>query len=271
MRTDPGSDLSYLYLCKKVKGVLGIDLGGYKGKQMHRRLDGLRVKLGMDSFYTLARALERDTGVADHVRNVITINVSEFFRDPAQWALLQEDILPSFNPSGVFRAWSAGSSSGQEAYSLAICLEQAFGARYSVLATDIDLACLARGKEGLYSEQEVQGVPKHLAVEYFTGEQDGFRVKDDLKQRVTFRVHDLLVDPYPFGFHLVLCRNVLIYFTAQARDLVLRNLAASLAEEGVILTGSTEALLHPKKYGLIQICPFFYKKISRHKEGGNHV
>lgn len=255
----------YVYLCRKVRNVLGIDLAGYKGQQMHRRLDGLRIKLEMGDFYTFARALERDSAVASEVLDLITINVSEFFRNPGQWAILRDKILPKLcaRTCGTLRAWSAGSSAGQEAYSLATCLDLMLPGRFGVLATDIDLLCLHKGQEGLYSKQEVEGVPGHILAQYFRQEGQSFRVNNRLRRSVTFRRHDLLCDTYPSGFHLILCRNVLIYFTGAGRDTVVRNLVGAMTEGGVIFTGSTEALFGPQDYGLTQIHPFFYRKTTR--------
>ncbi len=253
---------SYVYFCRKVKNVLGIDLAGYKGQQMHRRLDSLRIKLEMSDFYALARALEKDRAIASEVLGFVTINVSEFFRNPRQWATLRERVLPEVcvKPYGALRAWSAGSSAGQEAYSLAICLDLMLPGRFSVLATDIDLVCLARGKEGLYSRQEVDGVPGGVLSEYFSQEGQSYRVKDRLRRNVMFGKHDLLGYNYPSGFHLILCRNVLIYFTGASRHTVVENLVGAMNKGGVLFTGSTEALFGPQDYGLTQIYPFFYRK-----------
>lgn len=253
----------YSCVCKIILERTGIDLSRYKGQQMHRRLNAYRQRQGFPSFYALASSLERDRESLGSLLDYITINVSGFFRDTEQWEGLVRRIVPILRKLAdrnreVF-VWSAGSSGGQEAYSVAMALDRHMGRRFRVLGTDIHRPSLDKASSGRYSEDEVQGIPPEILNAYFSRDGAAYTVKPSLRRLVTFERHNLLSDPYPSGVGLVLCRNVMIYFTAAGKDHVLRNLSKSLVPEGVFFAGSTEAIVDANKYGLTQIMPFFYQ------------
>lgn len=254
----------YVHLCRKVLERTGIDLARYKGQQMHRRLDAYRQKQGFPSFYAMASSMETECDSLGRLLDYITINVSEFFRNPEQWDGLIERVIPMLRRSagtrgeGIF-VWSAGASSGQEAYTVAMALDRHMGVPFRVLGTDIHRASLDKAISGTYSETEVRGVPPEMLEAYFDCDGGSYTVKRSLKRLVSFQHHNLLSDEYPSGVDLVLCRNVMIYFTAPGRDHVLRKLSESMVRNGVFFAGSTEAIVDAKKYGLTQILPFFYQ------------
>lgn len=252
----------YAYFCRKLKGLTGLDLSAYKWAQMFRRLDSYRVRHGFCDFYALAVALEKDPAIVRSISDFITINVTEFFRNEEQWKLLSQRVIPALmSDRSRLRAWSAGCSAGQEAYSLAILLDE-LDIDGEVLATDIDEPSLKRAREGAYSDPEVAGIPKEILDAHFIYDGERYLVRSHIKRKLIFRRHDLLSDPYPDNMDLILCRNVLIYFTDKAKERVVRSFVSSLTPGGVLFTGSTEALFSPRNYGLEQIAPFLYRRVS---------
>ncbi len=192
----------------------------------------------------------------------VTINVSEFFRNPEQWRVLSEFVLPSvvaYRRGHPVRVWSAGCSGGQEAYSLAIAVLEA-GGQPKVLGTDIDEPSLEKARAGVYSAEEAKGISRMRLAQHFERCAEGYRVRDALRRTASFERRNLLVDEYPQDLDLAVCRNVLIYFTDQGKQRVLTGLAGSLRSGGVLFTGATEAVFNPGCYGLSQIYPFFYQR-----------
>lgn len=254
--------VDYAQFCQRVKKLTAIDLGSYKGQQMHRRLDSYRARQGMPDFVALGNAVQRDSEKLKALVDFLTINVSEFFRNQEQWDTLREKILPLLmeNPLGGLKAWSAGSSCGQEAYSLAMMLCEMGAHRSAILGTDIDEPSLKKAEEGVYTREEAAGIPSPALAEYCVPEGTGFRAGNTIRRMVTFGRLNLLSDEYPHAMDLVLCRNVLIYFTEKGKDQVVHGLVDSLRPGGVLFTGATEAIFNPAEFGLAQIQPFFYRR-----------
>jgi chemotaxis protein methyltransferase CheR len=255
----------YAYFCRRVKTLTSIDLESYKAQQMHRRLESYRVRHGLPDFVSLANDVQRDPDKLKALVDYLTINVSEFFRNADQWKTLRERVLPLLlvGPSSQgLKVWSAGSASGQEAYSLAMLLCE-MGARGSAIqGTDIDEPSLRRAEAGVYTKEEVAAVPRHLLAKYFVQDGTGYRAGDQLRRMVSFRRRNLLSDEYPACLDLALCRNVLIYFTDKGKNQVIGGLVNSLKVGGVLFTGATEAIFNPAAFGLVQIQPFFYRRAT---------
>ena len=134
--------------------------------------------------------------------------------------------------------------------------------RILISATDIDKQVLSKAKSGIYSEKSIKGLPARFRNRYLTSIGDGaYEVSEEIRRCVTFREHDLLNPRYPVDFDMIVCRNVLIYFTDEAKDSVFKKFARSLKPGGVLFLGSTEQILYPKDYGLTPISSFFYKKL----------
>ncbi|MGE5580740.1 MAG: CheR family methyltransferase [Bacillota bacterium] len=255
--------LDYVHFCQKVKKLTSIDLESYKGQQMHRRLESYRSRNGMPDFTSLANSVQRDPAKLRALVDFLTINVSEFFRNPDQWKVLREKVLPALiHQGGGIKAWSAGSSAGQEAYTLAITLCEAGAVGSTVLGTDIDEPSLKKAEAAVYTKEEVAGIPRSLLVKYFVPDGTGYLANETLRKMVSFRRKNLLSDQYPSGLDLVMCRNVLIYFTDKGKNQVIAGLANSLREGGVLFTGATEAIFNPGMFGLVQMQPFFYRRLA---------
>jgi chemotaxis protein methyltransferase CheR len=254
-------DASYALLRRRVLDVTGIDIDSYRHQQMERRLRALLDRFKVEDYYTYAKMIERDPEKARELWDFITINVSEFFRNPERWRELREKVVPSLYSGGPLRAWSAGCANGAEPYSLAIVLQEACpGGQYSVLATDIDRKTLERARAGVYEEGDLKNVD-WTRMKYFEKMGERYSVSDTVRSRVRFEYHDLLSDEYPSRMDLVVCRNVVIYFTEQAKERVYRGFAAALRPGGVLFLGETETIFNPVSIGLEPVTPFFYRRV----------
>lgn len=240
----------------------GIDLNAYKERQMLRRISTLMSLRGAEDFRAYLGLLQRDPDCLREFIERLTINVSEFFRNPERFQELQERYLPQLLTGRLqLKTWSAGCAAGEEAYSLAILLaENVPGQIMPVLATDLDREALAEAAAGRYPAGRLKNAPADLKERYFISEGDHYTVRPALKSRVRFQRHDLLRDPYDSGFDLILCRNVVIYFTEEAKEKLYSRFASALRPGGILFTGATEQIFQPQSYGLKPIAPFFYQR-----------
>ena len=260
-------DMAYAYFQRRVRALTGIDLSAYKSQQMRRRLGTLLARNRVGNLFEYARLLDQPDRLKEFL-DFFTINVSEFFRIPDKFEYLASHVLPVLmRKGGELRVWSAGCSNGAEPYSMAIVLdEMAPYGRWSILATDVDRTTLARAQRGDgYTPADVRNVSQPRLARYFQRDASGYRVTDRLKRRVRFEMHDLLRDPFQSGFHLILCRHVVIYFTEDAKDLLYRRLAESLQGGGVLFVGGTEIIPRAREIGLESISVSFYRKSSARK------
>src|SRR5699024_8845733 len=152
-------------------------------------------------------------------------------------------------------------STGEEPYSIAMILKEFFPQiDYRILATDLDEKVLLKAKEGIYQERALKDLPLLLKNKYFTKENNLFYIDQTLKQTITFKRHNLLADTYPKNIDLIVCRNVLIYFTDQAKDFIYQGMSDSLRDNGILFVGSTEQIFSPQDYNLSIFETFFYEK-----------
>ncbi len=250
---------------RDVLTLLGIDLSGYRESQLVRRLEGYLARNGLRSLDELASKLASDVGQRAAFRDFLTINVSEFFRDPEKYRILEDEVIPVLlEGSGSIGVWSAGCSVGAEPYSLAMLLDAHNPqARYSILATDVDSSVLQIARAGgPYSYTCIRNVPQRFLSDYLEVRRGSYWVSDRLRTKVKFKEHDLLRDPYGGPYDLIVCRNVVIYFTPEAKDRVYRGFVASLKPGGFLFVGSTEILLTPRALGLVPYRTCFYRKVS---------
>ncbi|HLS08282.1 protein-glutamate O-methyltransferase CheR [Lentibacillus sp.] len=252
----------YIAFVSDVKNKLGIDLASYKEAQMKRRLTSLRNKNGYSSFRHYLSAINEDKSLKAEFLDRITINVSSFYRNPERWEVLKTLVLPQLmkNNRKLF-IWSAACSSGEEPYSIAIMLEEHYpDADFHILATDIDNHVLEKAESGIYPEASLKLLPAQLRQKYFKQVQKYYHINDTIKRHVQFKKHDLLTDNYPGKFDLIICRNVLIYFTDKAKSAVYDKISRSLKSQGILFVGSTEQIFNPEQYRLTLIDTFFYQK-----------
>ncbi|MUV39779.1 Protein-glutamate O-methyltransferase [Lentibacillus sp. JNUCC-1] len=252
----------YTAFMSRIKKKLDIDLSLYKEAQMKRRLTSLRDKRGFTSFDLYYKALDREEELLHEFMDRITINVSSFFRNPNRWDVLEKKVLPELlKERKHLNIWSAACSTGEEPYSLAMVLNKHFpGITAHILATDIDDNILHKAETGLYTKQAITGVPTDMQRLYFTETNGNYRVQDQLRDMITFKRHNLLKDSYPKQLDLILCRNVLIYFTDTAKEHIYNKFSQSMTQGGTLFVGSTEQIFTPEKYDMHLLDTFFYQK-----------
>lgn len=250
---------------KNINNLINIDLNCYKEKQMLRRITSLMKRNGFDSFDEYFLKLKTDKELLEQFVNYLTINVSEFYRNLSQWKVLEEYIIPNLikTKKDPLKIWSSACSTGEEPYSLVMLLTNFFNLKdIKVLATDIDLGAIEKAKIGVYNEKSIKNLPKQFVDKYFQKIGNSYKITDEIKKAVDFKRLDLLKDPFPKDVDLIVCRNVLIYFTNEAKDLIYKKFYSSLSKEGILFVGSTEQILLPEKYGFKPVKTFFYKKID---------
>ncbi|MEA4882357.1 MAG: protein-glutamate O-methyltransferase CheR [Clostridia bacterium] len=253
---------------RKVVALTGIDLGLYKAQQMQRRIAGLMDRAGASSFTAYGQLIERDKRELDKFTDYITINVSEFFRNPEKFAELEQKIIPMLlQQSPNLSVWSAGCSNGAEIYSVAMILDSVAPKGYHrLLATDLDTGIMSKAVAGVYGSADVRNVSSVRQAKYFTVSGDNYVLSSQIKSKVQFKMHNLLADRFDRGFDLILCRNVVIYFTEPAKQELYRKFQASLKDNGVLFVGGTETILNARDIGLSAVSSFFYKRVPNWKE-----
>ena len=191
-----------------------IDLNFYKEKQMRRRIDKLATKNGAKSYAEFVQMIKTDKEKFEQFVNFLTINVSEFYRNPDQWKLMDEQMIPKLlkEQRKPIKIWSAACSTGDEPYSLAMAFSKHIPlSDIKILATDIVKQVIEHAKVGLYSEKSIANVPDDLKKKYFTKIGNSYQIADKIKRCVTFKEHNLLKDTYPSDYDFILCRNVVIF------------------------------------------------------------
>jgi chemotaxis protein methyltransferase CheR len=252
----------YEQFITQIKKKTGIDLALYKEAQMKRRLTSLYEKKGYSSFQEYFQVLNRDQELLNEFLDRITINVSEFYRNSKRWEVLEKKILPKILQGNKKpKIWSAACSTGEEPYTLAMILSMFMPlSDIRIAATDIDENVIARAKIGIYSERSLQEVPNEMKKKYFTQEGSLYKISDQIKQTVTFKKQNLLADSYGGPYDLIVCRNVLIYFTEEAKHILYNKFSQALNPQGIFFVGSTEQIFNAAKYGFEVEDTFFYKK-----------
>lgn len=256
--------MDYEEFKKEILRMSTINLTAYKEKQMKRRIDSLIKKNNYKDYKAYVEGLRTNDNLYKEFINYLTINVSEFYRNPAQWKVLESEIIPYLlknSPTQNLKIWSAACSTGDEPYSLVMVLSKQMPlSKIRILATDIDRQVLDKAKTGLYSTKSIEGLPKEYVSKFMTKIGDSYKVNDEVKRCVDFKQHNLLKDAFPRDCDLIVCRNVLIYFTEEAKDQIYKNFNSSLKNKGILFVGSTEQIIMSPKYKFTPVKTFFYKK-----------
>lgn len=233
---------------------------------MRRRLESQMNRRGVQSFLAYSELMAKDAQVLQEFLDRMTINVSEFFRNAERWQVLAQKVVPALQASAggkELQLWSAACSTGEEPYSLAMLLRSEYPqARWRLTATDIDEKALAKAKLGEYQSAQLNQIPERMRQRYLQVSPTQFSIGGEIKSLVNFRQHDLLRETYPTNVDLILCRNVMIYFTEDIKDRLYRNFAASLRPGGMLFVGSTEQIFRARDYGYKAFDSFFYQKME---------
>lgn len=240
-----------------------IDLNAYKEKQMRRRIDTLITKNRVNDYDEYVKLIKHDKEKYEQFVNFLTINVSEFYRNPEQWKYLDEVVFPELIQlfGKNLKIWSAACSTGDEPYSLVMALSKHVSlSNVRIIATDIDKQVLDTARLGVYSEKSIAAVPYDMKQKYFTKVGNSYKISDEVKNCVEFKEHNLLKDPYPKDMNLIVCRNVVIYFTEEAKDEIYKKFYTSLKKNGMLFIGSTEQIMNYKELNFVRKQSFFFQK-----------
>lgn len=241
----------------------GLDLNLYKDKQMERRIRQLikrEEKPGFEEFYEYLAATPP---ALERFMNYLTINTSEFFRDEKVYNQLVAEIFPELieNFPGKLVIWSAGCSIGAEPYTIAIIMDRLkVLSRVEIHATDVDDKALLLAQKGCYNQKQLGKTQPDVVEKYFLQEQDTFSVKNEIKKVVKFQRHNLFTDDPISGCHMILCRNVFIYFKPETQNLLLKRFSGSLKPGGYMVIGSSEYVSNPAQYSFTKRSNTIFQK-----------
>lgn len=245
------TDAEFALIAREVKARSGYVLTREMGPSIETRLMTLQRREGLSSLSELISNARNDARMWDAIAEALAVPETRFFRDRAIFAHLRTAILPTLVKARAavtpLSIWSAGCSTGQEAYSLAILLEELQREGHAggeITATDFSERLLEKARAGLFTQFEVQrGLPIRTLITHFEKVSEVWRISDRLRALIKFERHNLLDDPSKLGrFDLVLCCNVLPGFDADGRRNALDNIAAALAPDGVLITGAEGVL-----------------------------
>ena len=249
----PVENSAFDQVCILLRAQSGHDFSLYKKSTVYRRIErriGIHQLAGIADYVTYLQANPQEI---DLLFKELLIGVTQFFRDPAAWAWLQEWVLPGIiqaNPPGnVLRAWVAGCSSGEEAYSLAIVFREALAqikpkeqVELQIFATDLDPDAIARARQGLYPANIAGDMSTERLARFFREDAGKLRVSQEIRQMVVFAPHNVTMDPPFTKLDILTCRNLLIYLGANLQKKLLPLFHYSLKPGGTLFLGSAESI-----------------------------
>lgn len=259
-------------LVQLIKNVHGFDFSNYSAASLKRRVSRI-VQLQNLSIFDLKNLLINDPDYFEYFLTEITVNVTEMFRDPEFFLSLKAHVLPYLRSYQHIKVWNAGCSSGEELYSFAIAFEEeALSQRTFMYGTDINAIVIDQARSGryplkqvkLYAENYLQAGGIKRLEDYYETDQDTAVILPALKQKTLFSIHNLVSDGVFNEFHLISCRNVLIYFNQALQEKVLQLFYDSLANFGFLCLGSKESLKGnvAKRFKVIDRKNNIYQKIT---------
>jgi two-component system CheB/CheR fusion protein len=249
---DPTSSAATSRLLEYLKASRGFDFGAYKVTGLLRRVQKRMHEVGTASYAEYLDYLEVHPQEFAPLFDAVLINVTSFFRDPPAWEYLAEHILPRIieerAPDQPIRVWSAGCASGEEALTVAMLFAELLGeerlrTRVKIYATDVDEQSLAEARRATYDARQVEGVPAPLLDKYFEKAESRYVFRPDLRRCLIFGRHDLIQDASISRLDLLVCRNTLMYFNAEAQEKILARFHFALNRSGYLFLGRAETLL----------------------------
>ncbi|WP_280262411.1 CheR family methyltransferase [Nocardia wallacei] len=235
-----------------IRDSRGFDFTGYKRSSLARRIRKRMHEVRIPDYHDYRDYLESNADEFRHLFNTILINVTSFLRDIDAWQYLQREVVPELvtgtDPADEIRIWSAGCSSGEEAYSLAIVFAEVLGIeecvrRVKIYGTDVDEEALRDARTGMYTAKALEPLSNELRTKYFEPNGDKFLFRSDLRRRVIFGRHDITRDAPISRLDLLVCRNTLMYFNVEAQSQILDRYHFALREGGFLFLGKAEMLL----------------------------
>jgi len=255
--------MDLIYFQQWVLKEYNIDLSAYKSNQLHRRILSLMSRVGVNSVEEYIALLKKEPKQKQKFLDFITINVSEFFRNPEIFEELKEKLKNELLPCNKsLKIWSAACSIGAEPYSIAMILHGlSSNYNHKILATDIDNTILERAKRGEYAFSEIKNIKKEYMDKYISLKNDKYNVDIKIRNMVSFKRHDLILQDYEDKFNLIVCRNVVIYFNQDIKDKIYKKFSNSLLKGGLLFVGATESIYNYKEYGFEKASTFIYRKL----------
>jgi chemotaxis methyl-accepting protein methylase len=261
-----GDDAAYGQLIRQISQWAGLALDAYKPKCLKRRIAVRMRACGVHTYADYLATLQQNPPELERLVDVLTINVTRFFRNPETWSRIEDLVLPGLlEPGGRIRVWSAGCASGEEAYTLAMILAAALERegrpealdRVAIDATDIDRESLERAQAARYPEATLEDAPPGLIARYGRREADGtIAVVEPVRRLVRVRRHDLTREPPPQPpYQLIVCRNVIIYFDRTTQERLMTVFHDALAPGGILVLGKVETIFGPTRSRLELIEP----------------
>jgi chemotaxis protein methyltransferase CheR len=261
-----GEEAAFADLTRKISREAGLSLEAYKDKCLRRRIAVRMRACGVHTYADYLAVLERSPAEYKRLKDAITINVTRFYRNAETWNLLRENLLHEIcdTKDGQVRVWSAGCSSGEEPYTVAVLIADYFDrhgqshrlGHVTVDATDIDPESLQRAQAGRYRREALADLPPGLASRYFEDDGIDCRVIERVRRRVLVHSLDLNTQPPPRRhYHLILCRNVVIYFGRPTQERLFLGFADALAPGGILVLGKVETLFGPARERLTLLDP----------------
>jgi len=248
----PVVDAGFRPLLDKLGTAYNFDFREYKEPSLARRIRARMSQVRQESFEAYGRYLDQHPEEHVGLFNTILINVTGFFRDTEAWTALATDVIPQIvagaGDSRAIRVWSAGCSSGEEPYTVAMLLAEHLGERASeylikIYGTDVDEEALAAARHGVYRVDHLKDVPDELLARYFARDGQVYRFRRDLRRWCIFGAHNLTQAPPLSHVDLLICRNVLIYFTSELQERILSRFHYAVREGGFLFLGRSESLL----------------------------
>jgi two-component system, chemotaxis family, CheB/CheR fusion protein len=264
-------------LLEYLKASREFDFTGYKQATLERRLRKRMGEVEVPDYESYIDYLEANPREFSELFNTILINVTSFFRDAEAWDYLREEVVPELIESvpaeEQIRVWSAGCASGEEAYTAAIILlevlgEEEFKRRVKIYATDLDEEALAEARAAQYDPKAFEAVPPELVERYFVENGRGLGFRPDLRRSVIFGRNELLQDAPISRIDLLICRNVLMYFTVEAQARILSQLNFALRDRGFLFLGKSEMLVrHSDYFKPVDVRRRVFRRIPRRNLG----
>lgn len=239
-----------------------IDLTAYKSNQLHRRIQTIMTRSGAKNLDEYMVMIRNDKEVRYKFLDYVTINVTEFYRNPQIFDEFKGFIKRELSENKPLKIWSAACSLGCEPYSVAMMLKEMNSrVKHNIIATDLDENILARAKQGEYTSADVKNVPKDQLNKYFKNVDDKYVLEKEIRDLVKFKKHDLILEKYDSGFDVIICRNVVIYFTNEVKEEIYEKFSKALKPGGLLFIGATESIYGYKEFGFEKLSTFIYKKI----------
>ena len=246
----------------------------YKDKCMKRRISIRMRSCRCHDAAAYCNLLRQSEQEIDLLQKVLTIHVSQFFRNPSMFEKLRSQVLPSLFVSstmngGILRIWSLGCAGGEEAYSLAILLREHFAHQLQhtavvIDATDIDLETIQAARAAEYNEDRLKDLPDRIRARYFRPNGSRMRLSQAIRDMVTFHQGNITALEKYLPHDLVLCRNTLIYFTRPDQEKILNGIADILPPGGILVLGKSETLVGEVRHKFFAACPVerIYRRVS---------